>query len=273
MSTLKEVLIPKNTWVNIYAGTGITVGKRLNIQNLDNCLLKVTESLVIPDESMYGYKTLKGNDTLATTEKPVGVWVWSSKDTSVSVEEYIPLSGIPSDAFIGMRALNVQGYIESNIKLGVQHEGSTLLLGVAGNTSNNTIFLTGDSPVVLKSRNISFTGVGVTAFIYEGSTYTGGTSAPYENPNAINPVAGLSTIIVGANIDVQGTLIFAPDNLIGPDSAQSKGSIGKDVGQEKILKPNTAYQLRLKSLDSQPQNIASIISWYEGGLDLPIQYP
>ena len=272
MSTLKEVPIPANTWVDAYAGTGITVGKRLSIMNLDSRLLKVTESLVTPDPALYGYKTVAGFESMPTTEKPVGVWIWSSKPTNVLVEEYIPLGGIPSDAFLGMRALNTQNYLESNIKLGVQHEGSTLLSAVSGLTSNNTIFLTGALPVILKSRHISFTGAGVTAFIYEGSTYTGGSSVPYENPNAINPVAGLSQIIVGAAIDTQGTLIFAPDNLIGPDSVQGKGSTGQNVGQEKVLKPNTVYQLRLKSLDTQAQGIASIISWYEGTLDLPVSF-
>ena len=170
----------------------------------------------------------------------------------------------------GKRAINVQNYIESNIKLGQQREGSTLLSGVAGGASNDTIFLTGALPVSLKSRTIGYTGSGVSAFIYEAPIYTGGAPAAYENPNAINPVKGLSQIIVGATVTADGALVFAPDHLLGNSSRQGKGAVGSIVGQERIMKPNTAYLLRLTSLDNQAQDITSFLSWYEGGLDLPL---
>ena len=175
--------------------------------------------------------------------------------------------------FIGMtrgfKAVITQSYTEANIKLGVEHEGSTLLT-VLGSGSNDTIFLTGSSPVALKSRSISYTGDGVTAFIFEGPTYTDGIDTPYQNPNAINPVIGLSKIFVGSLITDDGVLIFAPENLLGNTSNQGKGSTNNDIGQEKILKPNTAYLFRLKSLDSSTQQISSILSWYEGELDFPL---
>ena len=178
-------------------------------------------------------------------------------------------TGFPVGAFSGRRALNTQNYTEANIKLGLQHEGSTLFT-VAGLGVNDTIFLTGSLPVSLKHRQIGFTGTGVSAFIYKAPTYAGGTSVAYQNPNSINPVTGLSQIIVGSTVSDDGVLTFAPDHLIGSTSKQGKGSSPSTIGQEKILAPNTAYLLRLTSLDSHSQQITSHLSWYEGTFDLPL---
>lgn len=179
-------------------------------------------------------------------------------------------SNIPTGVFTGERAVNTQSYTESNTKLGLQQEGSAIFLGVAGGANNDTIFITGSKPVILKSRRITFSGSGVVAFIYELPTYTGGTSAVYQNANAINPVAGESQIIIGATITTDGILIFSPNYFIGNQSNQGKGDSGSSFGEENIMKPNTTYLLRITSLDSQPQDIASHLSWFEGEPDLPL---
>lgn len=201
-------------------------------------------------------------------------FLWAYSVNSDAVISVTPSDGaiLNTDTlyFTGLRAINTQNYIESNIKLGVQHEGSTILEDVPSLGVNDTIFLTGALPVALKSRNVGYTGTGVSTFIYEAPTYTGGTSAPYQNPNAMNPVTGLAQIIVGATVTVDGTLIFAPEHLLGPTSQQAKGSGVNVLGQEKILQPNTAYLFRLTSLDPQIQDITSLLSWYEGELDLPL---
>lgn len=177
--------------------------------------------------------------------------------------------GTPSGVFEGERAMTVQSYVEANSKLGVQHEGSTLLQDVAAGASNDTIFLTGALPVALKGRVINFDGTGVKGEIYTGATYTGGTVAEYQNASDINPAAGLAQIIVGATITADGDLAFAPTYSFGNDSNQGKGGIQSTLGGEKLLKPNTAYLLRLTSLDTATQNISSFLTWYEGELDLP----
>ena len=177
--------------------------------------------------------------------------------------------GFPNGIFQGFRAITTQTYTEANSKLGVEHEGSTLFTA-AGLSVNNTFFVTGSLPVALKGRVIGFTGDGVTAEIFTGATYTGGTSVDYQNASDINPVTGLSQIIVGAALVDEGVLAFAPDHLIGNTSNQGKGSTGAIVGREKILKPNTTYLFRITSLDSASQSIASLLTWYEGELDLPL---
>ena len=176
----------------------------------------------------------------------------------------------PNGIFSGTRAITTQSYTEANSKLGVEHEGSTLLSGIAGGAENDTFFVTGALPVSLKGRVIGYTGDGVTAEIFTGATYTGGVSVSYQNASDINPATGLSQIIVGATTTDSGTLAFAPDHLIGNTSNQGKGSTGSIIGREKLLKPNTVYLFRLKSLDSAAQDIASLLTWYEGELDLPL---
>jgi hypothetical protein len=178
--------------------------------------------------------------------------------------------GLPEGVTAGTRALTTQSYTEANSKLGVEHEGSTLLTGIVGLSENDTFFVTGALTVALKGRVIGYTGDGVTAEIFTGATYTGGASVPYQNASDINPVTGLSQIIVGATVANEGTLAFAPDHLIGNTSQQGKGSTGSIVGREKLLKANTTYLFRLTSLDTQLQDITSLLTWYEGGLDLPL---
>lgn len=98
----------------------------------------------------------------------------------------------PDGIYEGARAITTQNYTEANAKNGAHHEGSTLLLGVSGGASNDTIFLTGALPVSLKARVIGYTGTGVSGSIYESPSYTGGSSVQYQNASAINPVVGLS---------------------------------------------------------------------------------
>ena len=122
----------------------------------------------------------------------------------------------------------------------------------------------------LKGRIISYTGKGVVAYIYESPTYSGGVGAPYQNASSINPKPGQSQIIVGSTVTDDGSLSFAPVYFIGNQSNQGQGTTADSVTGERLLKSNTAYLLRLTSLDDQPQDISSYLSWYEGNLDLPL---
>lgn len=178
-------------------------------------------------------------------------------------------TGFPSSTIDGTRAITTQSYTEGNIKSGHQFEGSTLYTA-AGSSTNNTIFLTGDLPVILKSRSIGYSGSGVSTFIYKLPTYTGGTQAPYQNPNDINPVVGLSQIIVGATVTADGDLVFAPSHLLGGVANNAKGAVSVGIGQEKIFAPNRAYLLKIVNLDHNAAQITSSLSWFEGVPDLPL---
>ena len=183
----------------------------------------------------------------------------------------------PIGVFTGKRAITVQGYREANVKNGLEYEGSVLLT-LAGNGVNDTIFLTGALPVSLKSRSVSYTGEGVKSEIFELPTYTGGVSVAYQNANAnavppigaVPPATGLSSIIVGATVTNEGVLKFAPIYGLGNVSNQGKGATNEALGDERIFKTNTAYLLRQTSLDSASQSVSSFLTWYEGELDITL---
>lgn len=198
-----------------------------------------------------------------------GAYAETRNDYLRDLRNQIELS-LPTGIASGDRAMTVQSYTEANSKRGVQHEGSTLL-AMPGDGVNDTIFLTGSLPVAMKGRTINFNGVGVKGEIYTGVTYTGGTPAVYQNASDINPVPGLSQIIVGATVTDPGTLAFAPVYAFDNSSVVGRGGAVILLGGEKLLKPNTAYLFRLTSLDTQPQSVSSFLTWYEGGLDLPLQ--
>lgn len=183
------------------------------------------------------------------------------------------LTGLAKSFFggivLGTRAITVQGYQEANVKNGVQYEASKNFGSVAGSTSIDTIFTTGSLPVALKGRVVSFTGDGVSAFIFKAPSFTGGSTEAFQNATDINPVAGGITITTGVTLTDDGTLLFAPIHAFGNSSNQGKGGILTLLEPEQILAPNTDYLLRLTSLDASAQNIASHLRWYEGGLDLP----
>jgi hypothetical protein len=176
----------------------------------------------------------------------------------------------PSGAFEGLRALTTQSFSEAHTKMGSQFEGSLLIESLSGGASNDTFFITGAKPVIIKSRVVSYTGSGINATVYSNPTFTGGSTIGYFNATDINPVAGLSQIIGGATTDTDGALVFAPNYLIGNTSLTGKGDAVGTEGRQRILKPNTTYMLRLTSLDSTAQDVASFLTWYEGDFDLPL---
>lgn len=221
-------------------------------ENPATIYLKSGESEPYNSETKLWAVSQSGDQLLSLTATPAGA------------------SGEPAPAglYEGVRAMTVQGYAEANVKLGVQFEGSALF-NITANGINDTVFLTGTKPVSLKGRKISYDGAGVTASIFEAPSYTGGSSAAFQNANAINPVAGESQIIVGATITTDGDLIFSPVHSLGSTSFFGGDAQISQIEAEHILQPNTAYLLRLESLDGAAQRVASHLSWYEGDLDLP----
>ena len=273
---MEIVKLPAGTWVDLYAATGINVGVQLDVVNITPDDVKLASTAAEPTPTDPHLPLIFNSGKAISDQSNLGAWALSVSGGAINVRKHVDDPSwrlassdiFPVGSFEGFRALTVQSYTEANSKIGVEHEGSTLFTAPGGSV-NNTFFVTGALPVSLKGRVIGFTGDGVTAEIFTGATYTGGTSAPYQNASDINPVAGLSQIIVGALLVDPGVLAFAPDYLIGNTSNQGKGSTGAIVGREKLLKPNTTYLFRITSLDAATQDIASLLTWYEGGLDLP----
>jgi len=195
------------------------------------------------------------------TVTAINIGVWRSDDLEAS---------IPAGVFTGSRAVTSQSFRDANTKLGNLFNASRRVVGLAAGANADSIFLTGANPVILYARNIGYTGNGVAAAIYRQPTYTGGTASDINNPNDINPAVAGVTLLTAPTITNIGTLTTAIAYSEGSTSNQGQGNSGASLGEEIIMLPNTAYLLRVTSLDTQAQNFSAYLSWYEGQPDLPI---
>lgn len=166
-----------------------------------------------------------------------------------------------------LRALRDGAIIQEGTRIGRLYNASRRVTAVAAGANVDSIFTTGNLPVYLFQRDIGRSGVGVSASIYRGPTFTGGTTDPVYSVNDITGDGSLSTIqlIVGPTVTVAGTQTVATSFAIGNTSNQGQGGIA-ELKQPLYMLPNTSYLLRITSLDSQAQDITANIAWYEGYL-------
>lgn len=180
--------------------------------------------------------------------------------------------GFPDGAFTGLRALTIQSYTEANVKNGVQFEASAFIPALTGGANHDTRFTTGAKPVIIKARQLGFDGDGLTARVFRAPTTSGGVAVPVYNLNDINPVATTIAALSGVTTTVTGTEIAAPTTSLGSDllGISTQGTYAV-AGAERILRPNTAYLLRLTNLAPlTAERVAVYLSWYEGDTDLPL---
>lgn len=176
----------------------------------------------------------------------------------------------PVGLYEGLRAMTVQSYTEANVKNGVQYECSIYVGALAGGANIDLVFNTGSKPVIVKNRQVGFTGVGLEAIVYGGTTFTGGTTVPVYNLTALNPVATTVQVLLNPTILTTGTEGGARSHYIGTSSGAGN-QVGTFVAPdtERVLAPFTTYMLRLTNLDSQAIKATVYLTWYEGTLDLP----
>jgi hypothetical protein len=182
-----------------------------------------------------------------------------------------PVDLTPSGVFTGTRAATVQNYTEVNVKTGRQYEVSSLALAVPAAANRDIILITGNSPVVIKARELTFNGARLEARAYVSPTYTGGVAVPYFNLNTRNPVAGTVQILGGVTVTNVGTEGAAPTYALGASGiGASVVSTHRVAGSERVLAANTVNLLRTTNTDSVAQDIVTYATWYEGGTDLPL---
>lgn len=186
----------------------------------------------------------------------------------------VDAEGFPPGAFLGLRALTTQNYIEANVKNGVQYEVSSYIAALAAGANSDTVFITGALPVAIKTRIIGHDAQKVVeAHVFRAPTYTGGVTVPYYNLNLRNPVAGGVQILGGGtlNVSAPGTEVGAPNYSIG-SSSLGQNTVGayQTLGIERLLAPNTTYMLRIINGSAAACQLAAYISWYEGDTDLPV---
>lgn len=234
----------------------------------DSSWVTITEAVAIKllNTSVVQFYALAGayRFTLA------GVSGGSGMVVSISNLSDWPGEGLPSGIFTGTRAITSQNYTEANIKNGVQFEASALNTGIAAAGTVDVVFITGAKPIIVKARQLTFNGTSGTARVFRAPTYTGGTNATIYNLNDRNPVASTVTIKSGATVTATGTEFGAVTYLMGSTgNGQTVVSTFAVAGQERILRPNTTYLLRITNTSGSTQDFASYLSWYEGGTNLP----
>lgn len=273
--------VVNTSYSNLNTILNIPVGTNIFITNTTSYPVYLYTGTTQPLSDLEFYP-LNYNESVEIPPLTATVWVRSDSIPTNIMVQYSPLaikpyssvtssttSNIPDGVFIGTRAMTVQGYTEANVKNGVQFNTSRRVLSLAGNTNSDSIFLTGAKPVILKARKIGYTGNGVSASIYTSPTYTGGTPAAVTNPNNINPAVSSIVLLSSPVITNIGTLTTAIAYSEGNITSQGRGNAEATLGEEVIMRPNTAYLLRVTSLDSAAQNFNAYLSWYEGPPDLP----
>lgn len=133
------------------------------------------------------------------------------------------------------------------------------------------IFTTGVDPVTFKERSLAFSGgAGLTADVYQGVTYTGGSISPYFNLNLIQEDTGLSTIRTGITVTDTGTK-KAPTSYYRGSTGVGNSSLStfSSATKGRFLKPSTAYLLRITNTDVASQIIDVYLHWFEGSYPYP----
>jgi len=88
-TTIPDVLIPKQTWVNLNVSTGIAVGTQIKITNKGSNAVYIQDNATSP--------TLKSGDILDVTVNNVytvpastnSIWAYSENGTTLSVQESV----------------------------------------------------------------------------------------------------------------------------------------------------------------------------------------
>lgn len=181
--------------------------------------------------------------------------------------------GLDERAYGGNVALNMQSFVESNIKNGSQWEVQFGSDTVSAGESICIIFTTGSERALIKSVIPTFLGGSATGAWYRAPTYTGATSETFYNPNddtQANKEITLETGITGQGLAVSdyGTQTSPLFEFIGDQasSLNQRTPTTEVRGFERVLRANSVYLLRLQNTTDAAIKMRLYVTWYEGDL-------
>lgn len=144
-------------------------------------------------------------------------------------------------------------------------------LSISSSGNVRTIFIVGDRPVVIFSRQISYNGDGVNLDIYRDPDYSGGTSLEYYNANDVCPQPNIAEpsgndaqgdkILSGATVSDVGIKTRATVYVYGNESNQGKGAPTQAIGSPQILYPGETICFVITNRDTAAQSVASLVRW------------
>lgn len=85
-TSLPDVKIPTNKWIDLYSETGISVGTQIIVQNKGDAEAELSESLLEPIETT-GSNKIPQYTYLTNATAAVGAWAFSKLGTVLHVEE------------------------------------------------------------------------------------------------------------------------------------------------------------------------------------------
>lgn len=74
--TLPNVTLPANTWIDLYAATGETVGTKLLLQNLGTAGVRLTSKAIAPVDGD-GFKRVASGQQAVNEAADLGAWAYS----------------------------------------------------------------------------------------------------------------------------------------------------------------------------------------------------
>lgn len=182
--------------------------------------------------------------------------------------------GFPPKAFEGYRALNVQGYAETNTKLGLQFYVQIALATIAAGNTTNIYFKTGSVPCLIKLREFSGRGEAVSIQVFKQPTVSAnGTPVTIQNFNDENPASATMQVFTGATVASNGTPWGDPQRIYGASATGQRASGNLVPGGDRVLKKNSSYLVVISNNIGGTGNadFDYFLTWGEVEPDLPIR--
>lgn len=154
------------------------------------------------------------------------------------------------------------------ISLAAGNDTPALVMGEAG-THYAVIKAPPDRALILFSREISFDGDGVYAYVYRDPTFTpSGTTLTWandgiNNPNDIKSRPSTATIEVNVTPTDLGELSRSAKFIFGNQSNQGKGGILQTIEIPQIIAPNEELLLVFKNIGGNTERVGSHLVWVE----------
>lgn len=258
-----------NNFSNVYSVLSVAVGTKIAIQNqgADEVLVCIAATAT----SNAGY-ILRPFEFLIVPAGAPGCFVKSLDNPVGLISAQLGgwnMPNVPIDerVYTGLKAFTVQSFVESNSKNGTQYEYTVSNNAVAAGTNFDIIMTTGSKPVLIKNRQVSFTGAEVQISVFKGTVFTAGNTVNIFNLNTSMVAPSVSSVKSSPTISNVGTQTGATTATYGtPDQGnRAIGTYGL-TGTERVLAPNTNYLLRITNADTVACKVSAYVSFYEGEL-------
>ena len=84
-NTLPNIPLPANTWVDLYAASGIAVGTQITVQNLCDFNIRLCSKAIVPMITD-GYQIILQAQTATNQSGDLGAWAFCSTGGSVNIK-------------------------------------------------------------------------------------------------------------------------------------------------------------------------------------------